>query len=73
MAIDQRGQGHSEGRRHVYENEGQMIDDQMALTNAVNGYAEEPVFLLSHSLGGAISLQMSHQCAPGTFKGLALV
>jgi lysophospholipase len=71
-ALDHRGHGRSEGKRAMLEQWDHVLDDLGALiAKARERHPDVPVFLLGHSLGGAIALSyaMRHQ---DQLAGLAL-
>ena len=71
VGIDQRGYGHSEGRRGVIESEKIALDDLLSF-NEKQRAKGVPIFLVGHSLGGALSIMMA-STAPEQFKGVSLI
>ena len=56
-ALDHRGHGHSQGRRVYVERFGDYLDDLKTFFDLVRGWQPEAqIFMLGHSMGGAISL-----------------
>jgi acylglycerol lipase len=56
-ALDHRGHGRSQGRRVYVERFGDYLDDLKAFFDLLRGWQPEArVFMLGHSMGGAISL-----------------
>lgn len=75
VGIDQRGLGHSQGRRGLIESKEIARDDILNYTQKVNekfGAPDLPHFSIGHSLGGAISLVIMAE-APENFKGCVLL
>jgi len=62
----------SEGRRHIYENEEIVLSDQLEFTHEIKKKTDKPVYLVSHSLGGLISLKLAAQ-NQSEYAGLGLV
>jgi len=61
VGIDQRGFGHSEGRRGVVESSKICVEDQLSFIDKVDqayGGKDVPKFIVGHSLGGLISLSI---------------
>lgn len=71
-ALDHRGHGESEGERVNVASFAQFVDDLYDFVQHVKAsQSEHPLFLLGHSMGGAISARFALK-HPDTLKGLLL-
>lgn len=68
FCVDLRGHGHSEGPRGFVRRFDDYVND---LLGAFKAFGEAPTFILGHSLGGLISLDMVSRHAPA-IAGLVL-
>jgi acylglycerol lipase len=71
-ALDHRGHGRSEGRRAVIDRLRRALDDLDAFVDLVRAeHPDGPLFLLGHSMGGAIALSYALEFDPD-LDGLVL-
>uniref|UniRef100_A0A7S4LH98 Serine aminopeptidase S33 domain-containing protein n=1 Tax=Eutreptiella gymnastica TaxID=73025 RepID=A0A7S4LH98_9EUGL len=71
-AMDQQGHGRSDGDRGVVHDYMNWVDDLEAYIQTIaSKHKDVPMFLLGHSMGGAVALKLASQ-NPGCWKGVLL-
>lgn len=75
VGIDKRGQGHSEGRKGVYESTRSLLEDQLEFTHQhdkeILQNEKVPHFIMGNSLGCMLGLTMVVE-EPTLFNGISM-